>query len=284
LPAGLLNLVLCDDESTCEMLADPRITQASFTGSEKVGWNLRAKAPTKPLSLELGGAAPAYVDESADLDLAASALAHGALSYSGQTCISVQSIHVHRKVAAAFREKLIAEWGKIAAADPALAEAQVGPVIDAQAADRLESLAARLLADGARVTALGTPVKNGLAANTPYVQPRLFEELSIEDDFYSQECFGPFAALREVESFEQFRDFANQLPARLQTCVFTRDLAQAHAAARGLRYGGVVVNQSANFRMDPMPYGGRGRAGSGREGPLSALREYTEEKSVLIRT
>jgi acyl-CoA reductase-like NAD-dependent aldehyde dehydrogenase len=285
LPAGMLSLIQCDNEQVAPLCRDPRIAQISFTGSAAVGWKL-VEGIEKPYSLELGGNAPVFVDESADLADAAKKSASQAFAYAGQVCISVQNIFVHKKIANEFRKRLIEEVERLAWGEASVEGVVAGPIIEPSAAERLRKAKQRVLSSGARVLAEAGAPRGKVDPNdekSAYLRPTLFENVSAQDSFYSEELFGPFANFIEVESFEKFIEQANASKFRLQAGVFTRDLKNALVAARRLRFGGVLVNEAPSLRFEPMPYGGRGRSGEGREGPRYALEAFTELKSVLIR-
>src|SRR6185437_6061500 len=106
-------------------------------GSGSVGWGLRERAARKRVSLELGNATPVIVEPDADLDEAAAKLAANAFSFAGQSCISVQRIYVHREVREAFLERFLPKVEALKVGDPADEETDVGPVIDADAKDRV---------------------------------------------------------------------------------------------------------------------------------------------------
>ena len=109
------------------------------------------------------------------------------------------------------------------------------------------------------------------------------ENLKIDSRLACEEIFGPVLNFMGSCDLSTWIDMQNAKPYRFQACVFSKDLARAIDTTRLLKFGGVVVNDSSALRFDPAPYGGRGQSGVGREGHASAMREFTEQKSVLIR-
>lgn len=285
LPPGMLSMLPATDALTLDMCRDPRIAQISFTGSQKVGWDLAAQV-TKPICLELGGHAPVFVDESANLDTAADAVLKGAFSYAGQVCISVQNVFVHPKVFPRFREKLVAglqqfPWGQ--AQDP---EVLSSVVINNAAAERLQQAEEALVRGGARALSAGTGSLRAAGTETygpRLLAPKFFEDVAKDSPLLHEEIFAPWASLGTLENLDAFIDKTNAFTSRLQAAVFTQDLSAAQRAAQGLQFGGVLVNESPAYRMEPMPYGGHGRAGLGREGPRFAMESFCELRSVIIR-
>jgi acyl-CoA reductase-like NAD-dependent aldehyde dehydrogenase len=283
LPPGMLNFFSCVDGDVPSLIRDPRIAQVSFTGSEAVGWKLRDLS-TKPITLELGGAAPVFVGADANLENAAHALALSAVSYAGQTCISAQSIHVEAPAWEAFREIFERHFASLEWGLPSLEAVVCGPVVDEAARTRLERLKQRLKAAGAQLHETPRAPLQPERIEKLLVRPAFVTDLPADDAFYREECFGPLVALRPTPSLADFVKDANALPSRLQTSVWGANNSAALAqAARELDYGGVVINQSPSLRFDAMPYGGRGRAGVGREGPRYALEEFTQWKSVVSK-
>ena len=138
LPEGAFSILPMDSEDAEAMVIDERIKLLSFTGSDKIGWELKARAGKKKVVLELGGNAAVIVDKDADLDEAVAKIVDGAFGFAGQSCISVQRIYVHQQAYSAFRDKLVGAARRLEIGDPADPENFLGPVIDEDAAARLE--------------------------------------------------------------------------------------------------------------------------------------------------
>ena len=279
LPPGMLSTIQVENSLVEGLIRDNRIAHISFTGSANVGWKLAALT-TKPFALELGGNAPNYVDTTADLGVAAKKLALAANAYAGQVCISVQNIFVHLSVAKEFETLLKAAYIELKWGQPDLDEVWSGPVIDADSAARLRQLESSLIKEGAVVVAEAPELARGSSASPHLIRPKCFGNVPPSHSLMNEEIFGPFASLSSVNSFDEFIELANKNKARLQTGVFSRDSAQLQRAASSLRYGGVILNETSALRVDRMPYGGRGLAGRGREGPIYAIDDFTELKAV----
>lgn len=293
LPPGMLNVFQCENKTVGKLIDDTRIQQISFTGSSKVGWALKAQT-TKPFTLELGGAAPSYVAEDADLEKAAQALAPSAMAYSGQVCISAQTVLVAPSVYGEFKEHLISAVSKLVSGSPAIEDVFVGPVVDAEAKQRIEGLKQQLEGEGATVTSIFesfsskeniNPIlfsKNGWQER--YVAPMLIEDLPETSSFWREEAFAPMVGLRKCDSWENFLDFANGLEHRLQCSIWSQDGEKLKIASSRLRYGGVMCNAAPSTRIDSMPYGGCGLAGQGREGPKFAIEEFCEKRVQVVES
>ncbi|MFN3414295.1 MAG: aldehyde dehydrogenase family protein, partial [Thermoanaerobaculum sp.] len=97
-----------------------------------------------------------------------------------------------------------------------------------------------------------------------------------------QEVFGPVVALWPFDELEEAVNLANSVDYGLHAAIFTRSLAAAHYAIKHLECGGVIINDSTDYRLDQMPFGGIKNSGLGREGVAFALLEMTEPKVVCF--
>ena len=269
--------VLCVSGADGETLVrDPRLPVVSFTGSGAVGWRLREIAPKKRVGLELGGNAGLVVHEDADLADAAARAASGGFVYAGQSCISVQRILVHRPVEARFRDELLAATGRLVTGDPLDESVDVGPMISEGEAVRAESWVKEAVAGGATLLAGGT--RQG-AVLQPTVLSRTVPAMKVECD----EVFAPVVTLTPYDTFDEALARVNDSRYGLQAGVFTRDLGRIEKAFETLEVGGIIVNDAPTWRADRMPYGGVKDSGTGREGPLYAMEEFTEPRLLVLR-
>jgi len=277
LPRGAFSILACSNEDAAALTEDERIALLSFTGG-LVGWELKARAGRKKVTLELGGNAACIVDADpgAPIDHVVDRLVFGAYYQSGQSCISVQHILVHRDLYDRVRKKLKARIGALAAGDPRDEKTFIGPVIDEAAAKRIESWIAAARKGGAKRLAGGERQGNMVPAT-------LMEKVPRESDLYRQEVFGPVACLQPFDDFESALDTVNASDFGLQAGVFTGNLAHAMRAWDRLEVGGVVVGDVPSFRVDNMPYGGVKQSGLGREGVKYAIEDMTEPRLLVIR-
>lgn len=273
LPAGVLQVLTGDGrELGPALLGDDRVRLVSFTGGVEAGRRVAALAGLRRLEMELGGNCPTLVLGDADLDRAAAACISGAFWAAGQNCLHVQRIIADRSVYEPFRDRL----RQLAAGirlGPKLDEAtDMGCLIDAVAAERVERLLASAVQDGARVVA------GGNRRGTTGFEPTLVEGVPEDHPLMMTEVFGPVTVLAAAHSFEDAVERANATDYGLQAAVFTRDLGLAHEAVRRLEAGAVMVNDSTDYRTDAMPFGGVKLSGLGREGARSAVLAMTEPK------
>ncbi|WP_394004868.1 aldehyde dehydrogenase family protein [Luteimonas sp. WGS1318] len=277
LPKGAFSVIPCSNEDAAALTEDERIALLSFTGG-LIGWDLKARAGKKKVVLELGGNAACIVDEDPGLplDKVVERLVFGAYYQSGQSCIGVQRIYAHRSVHEALRRKLKKAIGALRSGDPRDENTFVGPVIDSDAADRIESWIDAARKAGAKVIAGGKREGNIIPAT-------LLEKVPRDADLERKEVFGPVALLEPVDSFDEAIARVNDSDFGLQAGVFTGNLAHAMRAWDRIEAGGVIVGDVPSFRVDNMPYGGIKDSGCGREGVKYAIRDMTEERLLVIR-
>jgi glyceraldehyde-3-phosphate dehydrogenase (NADP+) len=274
-PKGALSVLPADRAVADVLVTDERPALLSFTGSQKVGWDLKARAGKKKVVLELGGNAAVILDESADLELAIPKLIYGAFSYAGQKCISAQRILVHATLWDAFVPRFVEATRKVGIGDPRDPANLVGPMIDEANAIRIERWIEEARARGAQVLT-GGPRRGAL------VPPTVLTGVPHDLPLHREEAFGPTVNLERVESFDAAIASANDSRFGLQVAVFTRDLGHAMRAHQELTVGAVILNDAPSYRIDHMPYGGVKDSGFGREGIRSAIRELTEERLLVV--
>jgi acyl-CoA reductase-like NAD-dependent aldehyde dehydrogenase len=277
LPRGAFSILPVAGEHAARFAEDARIRLLSFTGSPAVGWSLRQRAGRKKVVLELGGNAAVIVDEDTDVEDAVARVVFGAFYQSGQSCISVQRVMVHRSIYDAFRARLVAATEKLVAGDPRREETFIGPMISAAEAERLEGWIRDAVARGARVLCGG-------GRRGAMLEATLLENVPRDADVCAKEAFGPVAVLSSFDDFDAALDQVNDSMYGLQAGVFTRDIYKAHRAWDRLEVGAVIVGDVPSFRVDHMPYGGVKQSGQGREGVRFAMEEMTETRLFVLRT
>ena len=277
LPKGAFSILPCSNDDAAALVEDDRLALLSFTGG-LVGWDLKAKAGRKKVTLELGGNAACIVDEDpgASLDHVVDRLAFGAYYQSGQSCIGVQHVLVHSSLYDALRRKLKKKVAGLRMGDPREEATFIGPVIDEDAAKRIESWVEDAIRGGAKRIAGGPRERNMVPAT-------LMEKVPEDSDLYQQEVFGPVACLQPFDDFEDALATVNAGRFGLQTGVFTASLAHAMRAWDELEVGGVVVGDIPSFRVDNMPYGGVKQSGLGREGVRYAIEDMTEPRLLVVK-
>ncbi|MEZ5076791.1 MAG: aldehyde dehydrogenase family protein [Solirubrobacterales bacterium] len=274
-PAGALAVVPAGDELTMKLVVDQRLPVISFTGGP-VGWKIKDAAPRKHVHLELGGPGAVLVAADGDLEEAAEQCVAGGFVRSGQACLSVQRIFAVDAVYDELVERLADRVGALSCESGTEGAADVGPLVDEAAADRVEGMIADAAERGARVV-VGGRREGALVA------PTLLADVDREMAVMRREVFGPVIAVCRVGSLAAALPEANSIGGMLQAAVFTADVDLALTMAGELDAGSVIVNGSNAWRIDSMPFGGTGMAGSGREGVRAMVYEITTTKNVVIR-
>lgn len=275
LPKGAFSILPCPNALAEILVADPRLKLLSFTGSDKVGWDLKIKAQKKQVVLELGGNAACIIDQHVDLEYVAQRLIFGAFYMTGQSCISVQRIYAHQDVYADLREKLIQKANALKVGDPKLTDTFVGPLISLEAAERLETWINEAIQMGSKLLCGGK--RKGAV-----LEPTLLEGVGDTQKLNCMEAFGPIAVLEPFTDFEDVLTRVNQSRYGLQAGLFTRDIFHCHRAFEKLEVGGLMINEVPSWRSDNMPYGGTKDSGIGREGVRFAIEHLTEIRMMAM--
>ncbi len=268
-------VVACGNDAAEALVKDERFAILSFTGSAGVGWKLKPLAGRKHVVLELGGAACAVVCHDADPAYAAARCAAGGFAYSGQTCISVQRILVDESVYDEFRKLLLANIDELKVGEVSDDKTDVGPLIDENAAKRVEAWIQEAARGGAKVLRGGTRAGRVVA-------PAVVEDPPAGCKLVADEAFGPVVTLERVRSTAEGLRKAGEGVWGLQAGVFTKDVDAILSAWASLPVGGLVVNDVPTYRSDLMPYGGTKLSGIGREGVRYAMEEFTEPRALIL--
>jgi acyl-CoA reductase-like NAD-dependent aldehyde dehydrogenase len=274
-PQGAVSILPMTRALGDRMVADERFKLLTFTGSPSVGWRMKERAGKKRVVLELGGNAGVIVDQSADLEWAVKRTLVGAFAYSGQVCISVQRMFIHRSVYDQFLDRFIDGARAVVVGDPLDAETQLGPMVDEQAAQRTEGWVREAEEMGGRVLLGGR-------ADGSFFPPTVLVDTPPEAQVCSNEAFAPLVVAFPVGDFDQAIRSVNDSFYGLQTGVFTNDLAHSWRAFNELEVGGVIINDIPTYRIDHMPYGGVKDSGLGREGLRWAIDDMTEIRLMVV--
>lgn len=260
------------------LVEDPRIAFLTFIGSGEVGWGLRRRvADGVRCALEHGGAAPLVIDAGADLDVLVPKLLKGGWYHAGQVCVSTQRVFV---VGAGLRDEVVSRVSSGAAGlvvgDPSSADTEVGPLIQQAEVDRVHEWVEEAVAQGASLATGGSVLGNGCYAPTVLVDtPRSARARALE-------VFGPVVNVIGVGSLEEGIAAANEVPYSFQASICTPDVGRAMYAAQRLSASAVMVNDHTAFRVDWMPFGGRGVSGLGMGGIPHTLHDMTAEKLIVL--
>jgi acyl-CoA reductase-like NAD-dependent aldehyde dehydrogenase len=274
-PPGAFNMLPCKIEVAEQLVTDERIKMLSFTGSSRVGWDLKNKAGKKKVILELGGNAAVIVDRTANLDFAIKRIAFGAFTYAGQVCVKAQRMFVHEDIYDDFLLRFKEEIKSLKVGNPLEDDTVVGPLIDSSAADRVESWIEEAKQGGSNVL-------HGGSRKGSVIEPTLLSNTLPDMKVYCEEIFGPVATVHRYRDIQEAIDGVNDSAFGLQAGIFSNDYRNIFYAYDQIDVGSVIVNDIPTYRIDNMPYGGIKNSGYGREGLKYAIESMTELKLMVL--
>jgi acyl-CoA reductase-like NAD-dependent aldehyde dehydrogenase len=275
LPEEVVTVVNGDTDIAAAIVSALDVRMVSFTGGFAAGETIARTAGLKKLAMDLGGNAPVIVMDDADLDEAVVACVSGAFWAAGQNCIGTQRILVARQIYERFRDAFVGRTKLLRAGDPLDERTDVGPMINREAALATQVRVDAALERGARLLC-------GNDVNGSLYTPTVLEDVSASSSIWQEEAFAPVVVLQPVESLEEAIEQANAIDYSLHAGIFTARLDRALVAARMLEAGGVMINDSSDYRFDAMPFGGFKYGSMGREGVRFAFEEMTQPKVVCI--
>ena len=282
-PPGVLNIVTASRERAGEVvgawLADGRVRKISFTGSTQVGKLLarESAATLKKLSLELGGNAPFIVFEDADIAAAVEGLMASKFRNGGQTCVSPNRVYVHEAVHDCFVDKLVTRVAALRVGPASWPEAEIGPMINARAVDKIERHVNDAVANGARVVCGGRRLTSHVAQGPNYYAPTVLVDATREMELSCEETFGPVVPIFRFKDEDEVLRLANDTPYGLAGYFYSNDVRRIWRVASALETGMVGINEGA-IAAQAAPFGGVKESGYGREGSRWGLDDYMHTK------
>ncbi|MEF9388603.1 NAD-dependent succinate-semialdehyde dehydrogenase [Ralstonia solanacearum species complex bacterium KE056] len=280
LPPGVLNMIAASRErgvaAVADWLQDGRVRKITFTGSTPVGKHLaRESAGTlKKLSLELGGNAPFIVFDDADLDAAIAGLLSAKFRNGGQTCVCPNRVYVQAGVYDRFAAMLAARVSALKVAPATDPDAQIGPMINARAIDKIERHVQDAVAHGARVLAGGKRLPE---VGAHFYAPTVLADAHPGMALCGEETFGPVAPLFRFTDEAEVVQAANDTPFGLAAYFYSQDVRRIDRVAHALEAGIVGINEGA-LASEAAPFGGVKESGYGREGSKYGLDDYLSIK------
>jgi len=279
LPQGILRTVLVPGSETSKLIEDPRIAAVTLTGSEAAGVEVAATSGhvLKKTVLELGGSDPFIVLDDADLDEAAQVAVTARFQNNGQSCIAAKRFIVVEVVADAFEEKFVANTAKLKVGDPLEYDTKVGPMARGDLRDSLDELVQQSVQQGAKVLIGGKP-REGKGY---FYEPTILTNVTPEMPVFTDETFGPAAAVIRARDAEHAIELANNSKFGLSSNLWTRNIDRARQLAARIEAGGVFINGMT--ASDPrLPFGGIKRSGYGRELSSFGIQEFVNVQTIWI--
>lgn len=275
LPSEVVTPVIGGPDLGAALVAARPIRMISFTGGFRTGEAIARQAGLKKLAMDLGGNAPVIVMADADLEAAVEACVSGAFWAAGQNCIGTQRLLIERPVYDAFRDAFVARTAALRPGDPAKENTDLGPMISEAAARRAEDLVERAIQSGARLL-------TGHQRDGALYAPTVLENVPHATSLWCEEAFAPVVTLEPFDKFDDAIALANAIEFSLHAGIFTSRLDLALDAADRIEAGGIMVNDSSDYRFDAMPFGGFKYGSLGREGVRFAYEDMTQARVVCI--
>ena len=276
LPPGWLQVLPgSSDAIGPALVSHPNVAMVSLTGGVQAGHAVACAAGAKKLGMELGANNAVIVEPDADIRLAVERIGSGAFWAAGQNCLHVQRVYVHDMVYDELLEGLV-RYAQSIRLGPKLSEdTAMGPLIHPDAQRRVSAMVEQAVDRGAKVATGGSPVGAGF-------EPTVIVDVRDGTSIVTDEVYGPVTLVAPYRERTDAVAAANATPYRLMAGVFTASIAGAFEIASQLMVGGVLINDSTDFRIDSMPFGGSGASGVGREGVAYAVAEMSEPKTILF--
>ncbi|WP_129774484.1 aldehyde dehydrogenase family protein [Peristeroidobacter soli] len=275
-PEGSVQIAFGGAELGAMLVADRRPRVVSFTGGRTAGAAIAARIGLKRLLAELGGVGVVAVAADADIEAAAQSIHSGAFWAAGQNCVHAQRVIVEAKIAPALRERLCSLAGAMRMGPKRDEATELGPLVDQTSARRVMFKIDQARSAGAEVLSGGWEAGNRVAATW-------IEGLAADHPLLSEEIFGPVATLEiATDTADLLHRLATASDA-IHAAIFTSSIDTSLRAYSVANAAAVIVNDSTDFRIDAMPFGGGGAAGLGREGVADAIEAMSEKKLYVVR-
>jgi len=276
LPGEILSIITAQsDKIGNSLISDKRIRMISFTGGVRAGKEIIKNAGFKKIQMELGSNSPVIVLDDANIEKAVAQCVAGSFSAAGQNCIGVQRILITDNIYENFRDRFVEEAGKLKVGYNLDEEADIGPIISEKEAARIKVWIDDALSKGASVLLGGN--RKGTAFD-----PTVLENVPPTAIIDKEEIFGPVVSLYRVNSLDEAIEKANNVEYGLNAAIFTESISPAFEAVKRIKAGTVIINDSTDYRIDQMPFGGIKNNGLGREGIKHSIMEMTETKTVCF--
>ncbi|WP_254522285.1 aldehyde dehydrogenase [Natrinema caseinilyticum] len=280
LPDGLLNLVLGGSNVGDALVTSRQTDMVTMTGSTRVGKEIMQAASQNltPVSLELGGKAPAIVAADADIDAAVEDILTARITNAGQVCTCAERVFVHEDIAEEFTEKYVAATDMLELGPPK-SDPDMGPQVTKGELEWTHSSVKSAIESGATVLSGGEPLKGSDFETGFWYAPTVLGDVDPSMDVVEEEVFGPVTPIVTVDSVEQAVEYANRSRYGLSSYVFTEDYQTAMQTVDALDYGETYVNRTLGEAWQGHHIGWNESGMGGDDGKYGVLK-YTQIKSV----
>lgn len=273
-PKGVVNCVVGAGRKIGDLLVtNPAVAMISFTGSANIGNHIAKLTSKIPLVLEMGGKDPAIVLEDADLELAASEIVKGGLSYNGQRCTAIKRVLVMPSVHQQLVNLIVEKTKKLTVGYPN-ENSNITPVISSKSADYIMELANDAISNNANLL-------TELKRENNLIWPIIIDNVDKNTKLAWEEPFGPILPIIECNSIQECIELANKSEYGLQASIFTNNIEVAEQIAHKLDCGSVNINRSSSRGPDIFPFLGTKNSGFGVQGLEEAILSMTKIKGIV---
>lgn len=280
-PSHTFQTLLIGSKSVKRVLADNRVVAVTVTGSDTAGRCIAGLAGTylKKVVLELGGSDPFIVLDDADIDYTVKQAVKSRMINTGQSCIAAKRFIIHQKVFREFRDGFTEKVTELSIGDPHHRSTDIGPLARKDILRKIDAQVKASVRKGACVLVGGKRVQN-----TPgyYYLPTVLSNIRSGMPLYSEETFGPVAALIKVRDEKEAIRKANDTVYGLGSSIWTRDVEKGKQLIKEIQAGCVFVNEIVH--SDPrLPFGGIKHSGFGRELSWYGMKEFVNVQTIYVK-
>jgi len=278
-PDGAYTNLFISSDQVAAIIDDDRVQGVALTGSEKAGGIVAAQAAKKlkKATLELGGNDVFVVLDDSDLEKAVKVGVQARLQNAGQVCTAAKRFIIHEKVADAFLSKFTDAFREVKLGDPLDESTTLGPLSSKDAVDTLTKQVDEAVKNGAKVHVGGKPVEH----QGNFFEPTILTHISRDNPAYFEEFFGPVAQVYVVKDDDEIVKLANDSHYGLGGAIFSQNIERAKRLASRIETGMVYINSLTDTAAE-LPFGGVKRSGFGRELSDLGIKEFVNQKLVVV--
>ena len=280
-PDGAFTNLFISPDQVAEIIADQRVQGVALTGSEGAGSVVAQQASKhlKKSTLELGGNDVFVVLDDADMEKAITIGCQARLNNAGQVCTAAKRFILHEKIAAQFRQGMLEAFKAIKIGDPLDESTQLGPLSSKDAADKLYKQVQKAVKQGATLLTGGNPVQG----QGFFFEPTILENISIDNDAWYEEFFGPVAQIYIAKDDDEIVEIANNSNYGLGGAIHSKDIERAKKLASRIETGMLWINWYTASSPE-LPFGGVKRSGYGHELADIGFSEFVQKRLVVVKS
>lgn len=279
-PDGAFTNLFISPDQVAEIIADQRVQGVALTGSEGAGSVVAQQAGKhlKKSTLELGGNDVFVVLDDADMEKAITIGCQARLNNAGQVCTAAKRFILHEKIAAQFRQGMLEAFKAIKIGDPLDESTQLGPLSSKDATDKLYKQVQKAVKQGATLLTGGNPVQG----QGFFFEPTILENISIDNDAWYEEFFGPVAQIYIAKDDDEIVEIANNSNYGLGGAIHSKDIERAKKLASRIETGMLWINWYTASSPE-LPFGGVKRSGYGHELADIGFSEFVQKRLVVVK-